>query len=229
MNELEKNFSAIQSRISSATTATNRPAGSAKLLAVSKTHPIDRIEALYRLGQRDFGENYVQELVQKAEEARVRRLNEIRWHFIGHLQSNKVKLLLPHVFYIHTVDSISLAEEISKRAQNAAPQRKIQCLLSVNIDRESTKSGFDPDAVIEAAKKISQLPGVELRGLMCIPDPNSNTQTQNAFSRLRALGAALPGIQNPELSMGMTNDFEVAIREGSSWVRVGTAIFGSRE
>lgn len=193
---------------------------SVTLVAVSKTHPFEKIKTLYDLGHRDFGENYVQELLSKAEAARAIGITDIRWHMIGHLQTNKVKQVLPVVFLIHTVDSIKLAQEIQKRAT-----RQIPILLEINIDREETKSGFQPDGVNEAVKEISQFQNISLRGLMCIPQPSRHG---DSFRRLKELETTLRPYTQGVLSMGMSEDFESAIQAGSTHVRVGSAIFGAR-
>lgn len=216
LNNLGDNFREIRAKI---------PA-SATLIAVSKTKSADDVEALYRLGQRDFGENYVQELLEKAASLEERGCNAIRWHFIGHLQTNKVKSLIPIIHSIHSVDSLKLAEEISKRAGS----RKIPCYLSVNIDQEESKSGFAPEQVPEAARSISTLPGIDLLGLMCIPAPRSNPEDQRIpFAALRELEKSCRPHTQGALSMGMSDDFEAALQEGSTSVRIGTLIFGSRK
>jgi len=193
---------------------------SVTLIAVSKTHPFEQIKTLYDLGHRDFGENYVQELLSKAEAARELGMTDIRWHMIGHLQSNKVKLILPIAFCIHTVDSIKLAQEIQKRAV-----QPVSILLEVNIDHEETKSGFMPEEVNGAAKEISQLPNISLKGLMCIPQPSHHG---DSFHRLKELEKSLHPLTQGALSMGMSDDFKSAIQSGSTHVRIGSAIFGTR-
>ncbi len=215
--ELAQRFSAIQAKV--------RAAGNATLIAVSKTQPTDAIEELYRLGQRDFGENYVQELLEKAEELERRGCSGIVWHFIGHLQTNKVKALLTRASVIHTVDSIRLATEISKRWAALGRKSPLPIFLEVNIDQEPTKHGLRPDEVQGVAEQVRALPGLELQGLMCIPEPGAAAQG-NPFARLRSLGERTLG--RARYSMGMTSDFEDAIANGSTHVRVGTAIFGKR-
>jgi pyridoxal phosphate enzyme (YggS family) len=198
------------------------------LIAVSKTRTAAEIEALYRQGQRDFGENYVQELLDKAQELSMRGCAEIRWHFIGHLQSNKVKVLLPNVHAIHSVDSVKLAKDISRHAVERG-ENPILCYLAVNIDREASKSGFDPNAVKEAAAEIAKLPSIDLRGLMCIPAPRMPiAEMKIPFAALRELEKSCQPSTHGELSMGMSDDYEIAIAEGATSVRVGTLIFGPR-
>jgi pyridoxal phosphate enzyme (YggS family) len=196
------------------------------LVAVSKTKPASAVEELYRLGQRDFGENYVQELVSKARELEALGYNDIRWHFIGHLQTNKVKSLLPIVHAIHSVDSLKLAKEISKHAGD----RKIPCFLNVNIDAEETKSGFPPETVRAAVHDIAALPGIDLRGLMCIPAPRAALEERRIpFATLRELEKSCQPLTHGQLSMGMSEDFEIALAEGATALRIGTLLFGSRK
>lgn len=195
------------------------------LVAVSKTQPAAAIEELYRLGHRDFGENYVQELLEKARELGARGCTGIRWHFIGHLQTNKVKMLLPVVHAIHSVDSVKLGREISKRAE-----RKIPCFLEVNVDGEASKSGFAPAEVRSAAQELAGLQNLDLRGLMCIPAPRPRAaEMKSVFVALRELEKSCHPWTQGELSMGMSDDFEMAIDAGATSVRVGTRLFGSRK
>jgi len=201
---------------------------SVALIAVSKTRTADEIETLYKLGHRDFGENYVQELLEKSAELDARGCSDICWHFIGHLQTNKVKSLVSIVKVIHSVDSIRLAEEISKRAT-----QPIQVFLNVNLDGEPSKSGFSPENVISAAKEIQKFPRIDLRGLMCIPKPippEDRIEKKRApFEKLNALEKQCHPYTQGELSMGMSDDFEAAIDSGSTAVRVGTRLFGERK
>lgn len=219
--ELVARWGAIRDEIESAARAAHRSSSSVGLIAVSKLHSYAAIRTLYEAGQRDFGENYVQELVSKAQAAKRDGLEEIRWHFIGHLQSNKVKLLLPYVTMIHGVGSFRLAEEISKRVESGP----ISVLIEVNIDGQESKSGAQISELRELATRMAGLPCLDLKGLMCIPDPNRPGGAREAFRRLAALGADLGLV---ELSMGMTGDYVDAIEEGATLVRIGTAIFGER-
>lgn len=225
--ELLGNYLAIRDAIAAAAAQAGRPTDSAKLIAVSKTHPFEKIRELYLAGHRDFGENYVQEMIAKATQARDEGLSEIRWHFIGHLQSNKVKSLLPWVFMIHGVSSLRLAEEIAKRAESQE-KRRIPVLIEVNVDDEESKSGARIPEIRKLAEAIGTLPSLELRGLMAIPDPARSGGAREAFRRIAALEASLRPLTRGELSMGMTSDFGDAIAEGATYVRVGTAIFGTR-
>jgi pyridoxal phosphate enzyme (YggS family) len=220
-DDLLARYVRVRNAIDAAAKAAGRAPGDVGLVAVSKVHPYPKIHALYEAGQRDFGENYVQELVEKAEAAKRDGLDGIRWHFIGHLQTNKVKLLLPHVALIHGVGSLRLAEEIAKRATHDP----VSALVEVNVDGEESKSGVQIPELRSLVERARALPNLDLRGLMCIPDPKRAKGARDAFHRLAALGADL-GLS--ELSMGMTADFPDAIAEGATLVRVGTAIFGER-
>lgn len=189
------------------------------LVAVSKTQPAEAIREAYAAGQRDFGENYAQEWRGKAEA--LADLADLRWHFIGGLQTNKVKYLAGKVAYVHTVDRLELAQELSRRsAQKGAVSR---VFLEVNVGGEASKEGCAPEGVPDLARVVAALPAVEVVGLMCIPPPADDPRPH--FRRLRALRDRL-GLR--ELSMGMSADWKVAIEEGSTVVRIGTAIFGAR-
>jgi PLP dependent protein len=194
------------------------PAG-VTLIAVSKTQPASAIREAYAAGQRDFGENYAQEWRRKAEE--LADLGELVWHFVGALQTNKVKYLAGAARWIHTVDRIELAQEIARRSAQRGAVTKV--LLEVNVAGEPAKAGCAPEEAPRLAEEVRRLPGVELRGLMCIPPAEGDPQPH--FRALRALRDAL-GLA--DLSMGMSGDYEAAIAEGSTLVRVGTAIFGER-
>ncbi len=194
------------------------------LIAVSKGQSVDQIEQLYRLGQRDFGENYAQELTEKARELSLRGCTELRWHFIGHLQTNKVKSLIGIVTTVHSVDSLRLAEEISKRA-SLAP---VSIFLEVNIDLEPSKSGLAPLESRATAEAVSRLLGIELQGLMGIPEPGTDQGTR-AFEALKVLELECQPYTRGSLSMGMSGDFEQALAAGATHIRVGTSIFGARQ
>ncbi len=192
------------------------------LIAVSKDQPIEVIHALYLLGHRDFGENYAQELIAKAGGASV----NIRWHFIGHLQTNKVKSIIPHVSCIHSVDSEKLAREIAKRWRECSRTGRLPIFLEVNIDQEKSKSGILEKETPAIAAKIAAFPEIELLGLMCIPSSGYNAF--DSFERLRELEKRCRPWTSGKLSMGMSEDFEEAIRAGATHLRIGTAIFGPR-
>jgi pyridoxal phosphate enzyme (YggS family) len=212
---LEESYRAIRARVDAASRAAGREV---TLVAVSKKQPLEAIEALYRLGQRDFGENYAQELTEKASALSARGCSGLRWHMIGHVQSNKVKLLAPWVSCVQTVDSPKLARAL-------AALWKGPVFLEVNIDGEASKAGVSPADAPELAREVATVAGLELRGLMCVP---SATDSRPAFARLRELGERCRAFTRGELSMGMSGDFELAIAEGATHVRVGTALFGSR-
>jgi pyridoxal phosphate enzyme (YggS family) len=205
------------------------------LVAVSKTKPVEDIQTLYDLGQRDFGENYVQELTEKAEQLP----KDIRWHFIGHLQSNKVKYIAPFVHLVHGVDSLKLLEEINKQASKN--NRTIDCLLQVHIAQEETKFGLDENELQELLNAVndSALSNIRVKGMMGMASFTENMETvKKEFHYLKTLfdkhfepQTSIPiaiGIQLPTLSMGMSSDYQVAIEEGSNMVRVGSLLFGSR-
>lgn len=204
---------------------------SCRLIAVSKTQPVDAIQEAYNAGQRVFGENKVQELVPKHEALP----KDIEWHMIGHLQSNKVKYIAPFVSLIHGVDTLKLLEEINR--QGIKTGRKIPCLLQVFIASETTKFGFSEEEVMDIVEKriTEKLPSVEIVGLMGMATFTDDTaQVRAEFRKLRSLFDKLASMNLPsnmkmkELSMGMSGDFEIAIEEGSTLVRIGTAIFGTR-
>ena len=192
------------------------------LVAVSKTKPLEDIEALYQLGQRDFGENYVQELVDK--EAALPK--DIRWHFIGHLQSNKVKYIAPFVHMIHGVDSYKLLQEINKQA--IKHNRVIDCLLQVHIAQEETKFGMNEPELKEALLQSPALPGINVKGLMGMASFTDDLQkVRSEFTCLHSLFIQHPSLSI--LSMGMSGDYTIAIEEGSTLVRIGSLLFGARE
>jgi pyridoxal phosphate enzyme (YggS family) len=198
--------------------------GKATLVAVSKTKPEEDLQALYNEGQRDFGENYVQELVDK--EAILPK--DIRWHFIGHLQSNKVKYIAPFVHLIHGVDSENLLAEINKQA--IKNNRIIDCLLQVHIATEETKFGFDEAEL--ANVQIGKYANVQIKGLMGMASFSNDTElVRNEFKKLKTLFDTFGQTLNPQtstLSMGMSGDYRMAIEEGSNMVRIGSLLFGER-
>lgn len=219
----------IKSIVDDAISKSNRN-DSVKVIAVSKTKPNEMLENAYHAGIKVFGENYVQELVDKSEYFASKEIKEIEWHFIGHLQSNKVKYIVPFVDYIHSVDSLKLAEEINKRAFNSNKVQKI--LLQINTSGEESKSGCEPEDAIKLAEEYMKLNNIELVGLMTIGTFTDDEKQQRLeFSLLRNLLNDINsklGINLKELSMGMTNDYPIAIDEGATMVRIGTAYFGER-
>ena len=194
------------------------PAG-VTLVAVSKTHPPEAIREAYAAGQRDFGENYAQEWREKADA--LADLADLRWHFVGGLQTNKVKYLAGRVHLVHAVDREELARELSRRSGQKGAVARV--LLEVNTGGEATKGGCAPADAPALAAAVRALPSVELRGLMCMPPPEEDPRPH--FRLLRELRDRL-GLA--ELSMGMSADWEIAIEEGATLVRIGTAIFGAR-
>lgn len=221
---MNSHYDQIMEKIKVAASRSERTGEAIRLIAVSKVQSVDKIAELYGLGQRDFGENYVQELLEKAQYFRAQGIQDIRWHFIGHLQRNKVKLLLPVCTAVHSVDSQKLISELAKRVQG----ERFPIYLSVNIDQEPTKSGFPPDSKVlqRVAQEIP--PSLCLQGLMCIPRPSNEGEVRSAFVRLRELDRALGSASQHRLSMGMSQDFEWAIEEGATDIRLGTVLFGAR-
>lgn len=214
-----ENLLRVRERIERACAKAGRSAGDVALVAVSKVHPASAVREAYEAGQRLFGENYVQELSEKAEA--LGDLGELRWHFIGHLQRNKVKQVLRTGALIETVDSVRLASEIDKRASEP-----VSVMLQVNVAGEAQKAGCDPAELGSLIAAVRAMPKLSLRGLMTIPPLGEEPERSRPhFARLRAL-ASEHGLS--ELSMGMSADLEVAIEEGATIVRVGTAIFGAR-
>ena len=199
--------------------------GKANLIAVSKIKPIQDIQAMYNLGQRDFGENYVQEIVDKQSKLPA----DINWHFIGHLQSNKVKYIAPFIHLIHGVDSYNLLKEINKQALKN--NRIINCLLQVHIAEEETKFGFGIDEIEKQLPEFFNLKNVQIKGLMGMASFSENIEmVQAEFKSLQLLFDKV-SIQQPTfniLSMGMSGDYKIAVQEGSNMVRIGSLLFGSR-
>lgn len=225
---LKKNLENVQEKIKAACQREGRDAAEVTLVAVSKMKPLADIEELITTGQMEYGENYVQELCDKYEHVS----QPVHWHMIGHLQTNKVKYIVDKTVLIHSVDSVHLAKQIEKEAAKKGVTAQI--LLQVNIAQEDTKFGVDGDEVIKMAEEISHFPHVHIRGLMTsapyVADPEEN---RCYFRKLHKLFVDI-GDKNIDnvtmdiLSMGMTNDYEVAIEEGATMVRVGTGIFGER-
>lgn len=221
-----ENIQTIGERIRAAEQRFGREPGSVQLLAVSKKHPAAAIREAFAVGQRYFGENYVQEMTEKAVELTD---TGIEWHFIGPIQSNKTKAIAAIARWVHSVDSLKVAQRLS--AQKPASSPVINVCLQVNISDEASKSGVAPSQVLELARQIALLPGLKLRGLMAIPAPEHEFERQRAvFAQVRLLQQDLnaQGFALDTLSMGMTDDMEAAIAEGATIVRIGTAIFGCR-
>jgi pyridoxal phosphate enzyme (YggS family) len=219
---------AVQARIDSACVAAGRPSGSVRLLAVSKTFGPEAVRQAHAAGQHAFGENYIQEAVDKIVALRDLPLE---WHCIGPIQSNKTRLVAEHFDWVHSVDRLKIAQRLSE--QRPAHLPPLQLCLQVNTDGGPTKSGARPEDVLELARAVAALPRLVLRGLMTIPDPVDGFEAevalhQRATALLEQVRAALALPHLDTLSMGMTADLEAAIAAGSTMVRVGTAIFGSR-
>ncbi|MFC0048168.1 YggS family pyridoxal phosphate-dependent enzyme [Rheinheimera tilapiae] len=198
----------------------------AQLIAVSKTKPVNDIREAYLAGQRQFGENYVQELATKAQE--LTDLTQIRWHFIGPIQSNKTRDIAVYADVVHSVDRLKIAERLS--AQRPVGKAALQVLLQVNISREDSKSGILPEDLLSLARQISSLPNIQLVGLMAIPAPAINGDNQQAFAAMKQLSTALQAEfpQADQLSMGMSDDWQQAVLFGATMIRLGSAIFGAR-
>ena len=228
-SDVGRRLAAVRGRIDAAARAAGRDPASITLVGVGKMQPVESLDAAWGAGLRDFGENYVQEWRTKAD-ALARR--DLRWHFIGGLQSNKVKYLVGRVHLVHSVDRVSLLDEIATRSARAGLVTDV--LLEVNVGNEETKSGCDEAGLEALAARAVDLPGVRLRGLMGIPPFLEPEAVRPHFRRLRelrdALAARLPrlGPAFSELSMGMSADLEVAVAEGATFVRVGTDLFGAR-
>ena len=224
----------VNTRIAQACAQAQRPRDAVTLVAVSKTFSVEAVIAAIEAGQRDFGENYVQEGVEKiAQIASYYAALKVKqlpiWHFIGPVQSNKARQVSEHFDWVHSVDRLKIAERLNECRPVHLPALNI--CLQVNISKEASKSGFAIAEVKGAAEKIVQLSRLRLRGLMCIPDPSADLPMQRrSFAQLRTLLDTLQGqgIALDTLSMGMSNDLETAILEGATIVRVGSAIFGPR-
>ena len=226
MSAIADNLQAVQARISSAAAAAGRSADSVRLLAVSKTMPLTRIIEAAEAGQVAFGENYVQEGIDKLMACSGRALE---WHFIGPLQSNKSRPVAENFDWVHTIDRLKIAQRLS--AQRPARMAPLQVCVQVNVSGEASKSGCAPEEALTLCRSVAALPGLQLRGLMAIPEPSDNLAAQRApCRRLRQIyeNIQASGLALDILSMGMSHDLEAAIAEGATIVRIGTAIFGER-
>ncbi len=227
MIRVTENFRKIQDLLAKAAVDAGRSADQIRLLAVSKKKPAEAVLEAYSAGQRDFGENFVQEGLEKITE--VDRDDAI-WHFIGHLQSNKTKAVAQHFQWVHTIDRLKVARRLSTQRPHYAGDLNV--CIEVNIDAEDNKSGASVSEVANLAAAIAELPRLKLRGLMCLPAVRQDVAAQREpFARLRALMESLndAGMQLDTLSMGMTADYAAAIQDGATIVRIGTALFGARE
>ena len=225
-NEIAARLAEVRGRIDEAAARAGRAPGAVRLLAVSKNKPPGAIRAAYAAGQREFGENYAQELAEKAEA--LRDLDGIAWHFIGRLQRNKARQVVQVAQAVHTVDRAELAAELGKRA--AAAGKRVRVLVEVSVSGEASKGGCAPGELAAVLAAVAAEPSLEAVGLMTVPpDTDDPEGARPFFAALRALRDQHGGAASlPELSMGMTHDFAVAIAEGATIVRVGTAIFGAR-
>ncbi|WP_339935121.1 YggS family pyridoxal phosphate-dependent enzyme [Vreelandella glaciei] len=231
LNEsLGSSYDQARERLRNALEAAGRAQDAAKLLAVSKTKPAAMIRQVWQLGQREFGENYLQEALEKQTE--LADLDDIVWHFIGPLQSNKTRAVAEHFDWVHSVDRLKIAKRLSE--QRPAHLAPLNICLQVNISREESKAGVLPEALEELAKEVATLPNLHLRGLMAIPAPAEGVDAQRQplaalREALTSLQSSLPDAPLDTLSMGMSDDLEAAVLEGATLVRLGTAIFGTRQ
>jgi pyridoxal phosphate enzyme (YggS family) len=226
MSTIRENLSRVRERIERAAQKAGRDPKEIKLVAVSKTVEVARIKEAIEAGVSILGENYVQEAEEKIEALG----KPVSWHFIGHLQSNKVRYAVRLFDVIHSIDSIPLAEELNRRAEQ--PDRVIKVMIEVNLSKEATKFGTDEEKVLNLAKRIQSSKHLSLEGLMTMPPYfDSPEMSRPYYVALRELKERMTkeGIPMKELSIGMSNDFEIAIEEGATYVRVGTAIFGPRK
>ena len=225
---ISENIKDVHSRMEEAEKKAGREPGSARLIAVTKTKPVSDLMEAYKAGERDFGENKVQEMMEKQPQLP----EDIRWHLIGHLQTNKVKYVVGNTYLIHSVDSLRLAEEISKTAVKR--QVSVDILIEVNAALEESKFGLSLDETLPLIEAVSKLPNIRIKGLMTIaPFTEDAENNRKYFRALKELSVdiAQKNIDNVSmeiLSMGMTGDYQVAIEEGATYVRVGTGIFGMR-
>lgn len=226
---IQENLKAVEQVIEDSCRKSNRERQDVTLIAVSKTKPVSDLKVAYEAGIRDFGENKVQELLEKIP----RMPSDIRWHMIGHLQRNKVKYIIDKAAMIHSVDSLRLAEEISQEAVKKGVEMDI--LIEVNVAGEESKFGVSPEETPELVQQIAVLPSIHIRGLMTIApfieDPEGNREL---FRKLKQLSVDIEGknidnVNMSVLSMGMTGDYSVAVEEGATMIRVGTGIFGQRQ
>jgi pyridoxal phosphate enzyme (YggS family) len=222
-----ENLGVISDLLAEAAVEAGRSPGDVHLLAVSKRQPLEKIVAAADAGQRDFGENIVQEGIEK-----ITKLAEtgLCWHFIGHLQSNKTRIVAEHFDWVHSVDKLKIARRLSEQRPESLGDLNV--CIQVNIDQEASKSGAAPDEVRGLAREIATMPRLRLRGLMCLPAIRETFEEQRVgFARTRELAESLArdGLGMDTLSMGMSDDFRAAIMEGATIVRIGTALFGPRD
>ena len=213
MTDIQQNISSIRVHIPEGVT----------LICVSKFHSMEAIMQAYEAGERDFGESRVQELLPKYEALP----KDIRWHFIGHLQTNKVKQIVPFVHMIHSVDSVRLLETVNREAEKI--QRRVKVLLEVHVAKEDTKSGFTPEEILSLNTQLSTLNYIDICGLMGMAtNTDDESEWRRCFREISSLASKLSTLNTKQLSMGMSDDYLVAIEEGSTMVRIGSTIFGIR-
>jgi len=226
MNSIAANLERVREQIASAAANAGRSADDVELVAITKTHPAEKVREAIQAGQTLFGESRVQEAHAKIPEL----LSNIRWHFVGHLQKNKVRQALPLFEMLHSVDSLALAQDINRIAQEQGLYPRV--LLEVNVAGEGSKFGFEPNRLPEQMETLLALPRLSIEGLMCIPPLAVESEnSRRFFVQVRELRDSLEkefNVKLPRLSMGMTQDFSIGIEEGATLVRVGTAIFGER-
>ncbi len=226
---IRENLDIVEKNIEAACSLGERKREEVKLIAVSKTKPVEMLQEAYDYGCRDFGENKVQELVDKYE----KMPKDIRWHMIGHLQRNKVKYIVDKVYLIHSVDSLRLAEEISKEA--VKKDVTVSVLIEVNVAEEESKFGTTSEDAIALVEQIAKLPNIAIKGLMTIAPYVENAEENRVYFRklkqiyVDIIRKNIDNVFMEELSMGMTGDYKVAITEGATYIRVGTGIFGERQ
>lgn len=226
---IRENLDIVEKNIEAACSLGERKREEVKLIAVSKTKPVEMLQEAYDYGCRDFGENKVQELVDKYE----KMPKDIRWHMIGHLQRNKVKYIVDKVYLIHSVDSLRLAEEISKEA--VKKDVTVSVLIEVNVAEEASKFGTTSEDAIALVEQIAKLPNIAIKGLMTIAPYVENAEENRVYFRklkqiyVDIIHKNIDNVFMEELSMGMTGDYKVAITEGATYIRVGTGIFGERQ
>ena len=232
VENIKENWEIVIKNVESATLGCGRKQEEIEVIAVSKTHPLELIKRAMQAGITAFGENYAQEFRDKLAEMEQSQLPQPEWHYIGHLQRNKVKYLFPHTKLIHSVDSLRLAKEISKQAIKFGINQDI--LLQVNTSGEDSKSGCDPEEIFQFATDVKEIENLTVLGLMTIGSFTGNEKIiRSEFQMLRSIRDELnekhPDVDYKHLSMGMTGDYPIAIEEGATLVRVGTAIFGRRD
>ena len=228
MSVLQQNYHNVLAQIAGAEASAGRNAGEVRLVAVGKTFPAGDIREVYAAGQRDFGENYIQEWYEKTED--LADLSDIVWHIIGDVQSNKTKFVAERAHWVHTIGRLKTAQRLSTQRPSEMPP--LQVCIEVNIAGEAAKHGVAPDEAVELACEVAKLPNLKMRGLMCVAKADAGeAELREAFGRMRALLAELnaAGVVADVLSMGMSGDMEIAVACGATHVRIGSAIFGRRD